>query len=64
VKQRVALGHIGFLGGEIEICLDIAQHAGEFLVGRNNLLGGFTLLKNFLGFFLVLPEVGMRGFFF
>jgi hypothetical protein len=36
----------------------------EFFVGGDNLLGGFTLLQNFLGFFLILPEIGMRGFFF
>jgi hypothetical protein len=64
VEERVALSHVGFLGGEIEIGFDIAQHAGEFLVGGDNFLGGFALLKNFLGFFLVLPEVGIRGFFF
>ena len=28
------------------------------------LFGGFALLENFLRLFLILPEIGMRGFFF
>jgi hypothetical protein len=48
----------------MKIRFDVTQHAGEFLVGRKDLLGGFALLENFLGLFLIVPEIRLRGFFF
>jgi hypothetical protein len=46
----------------MKIRFDVAQHAREFFIGGDNAFGGFSLLKNLLGLFLVLPEIGMRGF--
>ncbi len=61
-KQRIALGHVGFFLGEMKIRLDIALHARKLRIGCDNPFGKFSLLENLLRLFLVLPEIGMRGF--
>jgi len=62
VQERIALGHVGLFFGEVKIRLDVAQHSRELGIGRDNPFGNFSLLENFLGLFLILPEIGMRGF--
>ncbi len=62
LEQRIALGHVGLFFGEMKIRFDVAQHARELGIGRDHAFGDFSLLENFLGLFLVLPEIRMRGF--
>ncbi len=49
---------------DAEISVDIAEMAGEFFVGADFFFDLFAFLKDFLGGFGVLPEVGLGGFFF
>src|SRR6266550_1527991 len=59
VEERIALGHVGLFFGEVKIRLDVAQHSREFGIGGDNPFGDFSLLENFLGLLLVLPEIRM-----
>jgi hypothetical protein len=56
------LDHIGLLLRHLEVGFYVARTARELFLGANSFLGGFALLQNALGLFLVLPEVGLRGF--
>jgi hypothetical protein len=46
----------------MKISFDVAQHPGELCIGGDDAFGNFSLLENFLGLFLILPKIRMRGF--
>jgi hypothetical protein len=48
----------------MKIRLDVAGHGREFRVRDEDRLGGLALLHDFLGLFLILPEVRRRYFLF
>ena len=50
--------------GEMKIRFDVALQGGELSVRRENYFRGLALLENLLRLLLVLPKVGVRGFFF
>jgi uncharacterized membrane protein len=56
---RRSLGDVALFACEMQISLDIAGDARELLVGGDAIFGAFALLQNLLGFFLILPEVGL-----
>jgi hypothetical protein len=45
----------------MEIGFDIAGDSREFLFGGYAAFGNPAFLKNALGLFLILPEIGLRG---
>jgi hypothetical protein len=46
----------------MEIGFDIARDSRELLVCGYAAFGNPAFLKNALGLFLILPEIGLRGF--
>jgi hypothetical protein len=48
----------------VEIGFDVAHFAIECVLGVDAVFDYFALLEDGLGFFLVLPEIGVADFFF
>ena len=64
LEERIALHGIFFFLGQMKIGVDIAGHGLQLSVRSEDCLGGFPLLHDFLGLFLVLPEIGLCDFLF
>jgi hypothetical protein len=48
----------------VEISFDVAHFAIERIFGADAVFDLFAVLEDGLGFFLVLPEIGIANFFF
>jgi hypothetical protein len=51
---------VGFFRGKADISLDVGGNGGELFVGGNLFFGTLTIAEDSLGFFLVVPEIGIR----
>jgi hypothetical protein len=60
-QEIVALLGVSFFLGEIDVGVDVAADAGEFFVGGDLVFGAFAVAEDGLGFFLVVPEIGIGG---
>jgi hypothetical protein len=59
LQERVPLLAIALFLGEVNVGLDVAGKRGELFLGADARLGGLALLQDALGFFLVLPKIGL-----
>ena len=64
LQERIALRGVFFFLGQMKIGVDIAGHGLQLRVGSENRLRRLALLHDFLGLFLVLPEIRLRDFLF
>jgi hypothetical protein len=60
-QEIVALLGVGFFLGQVDVGVDVTRNAGEFFVGGNLVFGAFAIAEDGLGFFLVVPEIGVGG---
>jgi hypothetical protein len=61
IFQKIsALLGVGFFGRKADIGLDVARNGSELFVGGNLFFGTLTIAEDGLGFFLVVPEIGIR----
>jgi hypothetical protein len=50
---------VGFAFGELDVRLDVAGERFQLLIGGELILDAFAVAKNALGFFLIVPEIGV-----
>jgi hypothetical protein len=50
---------VGFFVGQIDVGLDVAGKRSELLVGGDLIFGALAVSKDGLGFFLVVPKIGL-----
>jgi hypothetical protein len=52
---------VGFAFGELDVRLDVTGERFQLLIGGELIFDALAVAKNALGFFLIVPEIGVGG---